>query len=192
MKKLIIVIALLPLISFSQNKILDREFFAYSNKGLEPATLIVKNESLSKQELYTKALEWIDTANTSINGCTIKILSKTPNERITIKGKLPFYLCEITKNLKFKCFNTKFSVELVFFDGGYTISPKDLKFEANNNTLWLPIKLNKISKTIYKPDGTIRESFVHFPNTISTLFNVIDISLYSYMINNETLKIEMY
>ncbi len=193
MKKLFIVaLFLLPLPGLTQDKILDRELFTYSNKGLEPAALTVKNDSLTKEELYAKAMAWIDIANTSINDCTIKLVSNSPDERITIRGKIAFYLCEVTKAQKFKCFNTKFTTDLLFFDGGYRIIPKSLKYEANNNTLWLPIKLNKKSKTIYKSDGTIRKSFIYFSSTIQTLFNVIDISLYSYMVNNETLKIEMY
>jgi hypothetical protein len=193
MKKLIIfALLVLPLLGLTQNKILNRELFTYSNKGLEPSSLNVFTDSMTKEDLYAKARAWIDIANASINGCTLKILSKTPNEGLIIRGKLPYYLCEVTKALKFKCFNTKFTIDLLFFDGGYTISPTSLKYEANNNTLWLPIQIHKRSKTIYKSDGTVRKSFIHFPSTIKTLFNVIDISLYSYIINNETLKIEMY
>jgi len=193
MKKLLfIAVILIPLLSGTQNKILDREFFDFSNKGLKPNVVTVYNVSLSKEELYARAMLWIDAANTSIDGCTIKLVSKETNQRITIRGQLSYYLCEITKALKFRCFNTRFTMELLFIDGGYSIQPISLKYEANNNTLWLPIKLDKKSKTIYKSDGTVRPSFISFPSTIKTLFNALDISLYSYLINNEILKIQMY
>jgi hypothetical protein len=193
MKRLILVaVLLLPLLGSTQNKILDREFFEFSNRGLAPSEITVYKDSLSKEELYTKALAWIDVANESIKDCTIKLVSSKPNDFITIRGELPFYLCEVKKDLKFRCFNTRFTVDLIFFDGSYIVRPKTLKFEANNNTLWLKIKLDKKSKTIYKSDGSIRPTFITFPSSIKMIFNIIDISLFSYLINDEPLRIEMY
>ncbi len=193
MKTLVsILLVLLPLTSHTQNKILGREVFEFSNKGLEPTSVTVAIDSLTKVELYDKVITWVEVANRTISDSDIKLISSEPNQQITIRGKLPFYLCEMTKALKFRCFNTKYTVDIIVFEGGYRITPSSLKYEANNNTLWMTIKLNKRSNTIYKSNGDVRPSFIYFPSTIETIFNVIDISLYHYIKTNEELTIEMF
>ena len=176
MRTILILFLLFPFIVTPQDKILDRELFEFTNDGLKPLSLKVEVDGVSSEELYFKAIKWLEETDNSIKDCTIKLKSNTKNEKITISGHLDFYLCEFTKKIKFKCYDTRFTIDLLFSDGSYSINPKSLKYEANNKTLCLPIKLNKKSKTIYKSDGTVRRSFIYFPSTIKTIFNVIDIS----------------
>jgi hypothetical protein len=163
-----------------------KEFTISKAQGLTDF-IVVTCEGKTKEELYKKAIEWI---NKNYNKPSEVIKAQVENDYIRFQG-ISAEEIYCSNNIVKVCSNIKYDIEISFKDGKYKFAV--LGLENNGKDLrgiphWS--ELNFINSwTHFKKDGEVRKMYQDAINNISGYFNNLSKSLYDYVYNlNETAK----
>lgn len=161
-----------------------KEKFEFTKSGFTEF-IVTKVENKSKEELYKKTVEWI---NTTYKNPTSVIKGQIKNEYIRIEGASNSLICiNVLGGKNYK--NAKYQIEFSFKDGRYKLEVIEIKayWESTQYTTggWQNIEL-KDMKGYYKKKGKIRSSFKHYPILIPDYFNALNVSLKNFM-NSKTI-----
>lgn len=170
MKKIILIL----LIGFSG--LAQEDKFTFSKKGFTDF-VVVNCEGKTKEELYKKTLDWI---NTIYNTPKEVIKGQIENEYIRIEGA--------EKSLGVNYQPAKYMIEISFKDGKY-------KFDVLNISQFIPgyqyipstwkeFYINNTSG-YYKKNGEIRNGYKYYSIAIPDYFNKLNKNLNDFIFSNE-------
>jgi hypothetical protein len=175
MKKITLTLILLcSILSHSQDK------FTYEENGLTDY-VIIKNDSLSQSELYSKTIDWIK--DTYENPDEV-IKTKFKNEKIRLSGlKIGAFVSSIWGVTHYS--NGKYSVEISFKEGRLKFDPIWLKEQSNYGYYDVDIDSNT---WIFKKNGKAQQVYKKYPENITSLFNDLTLSLNDYLLKKSNIK----
>lgn len=184
MKKLIPLIVLFSTSLFAQTTLPTK--FEVTKEGFTDFT-VINVEGKSKEEIYTKTLEWI---NKTYNTPKEVIKAEIVNDYIRFEGikKSLFYYSD---------FLTPFFQDVRYM---IEVSVKDNKFKFDIISLevystpsqysrggWYLIMSNNVTSNFYKNDGTLRNVYKEI-NRVPDYFNSLQDSLKEYILNGQQKK----
>lgn len=182
MKKVLLLALLMSLNSYSQ------ELFKVSEKGFTDY-IVVKIDSLSKQDLFNKSINWIkETYNTPSE----VIKSTIDNDKVIFEGvkKNGTFL----KSLGMKVFlDFKYRIEISFKDGKYKFDPTSLQMYSSPNQYsaggWANWNLDGTYYAVRKKNGKVKKMLRYYTQDIENCFNMLLLSHKSYLIKQEMKKV---
>lgn len=176
MKKIkLLFLLLITLNSYSQQS----EEFKFTKDGLTDF-IVNKVENKSKNDLFKKTIEWI---NTTYKNPSEVIKGQIKNEYIRFEGSSNSLICINILGGK-NCKSSKYQVEVSFKDGRYKFEIIEISayWESSQYSSggWQNIEL-KNPKRYYRKNGKIRSTFKHYPKLIPLYFNALNLSLKNFM-----------
>ena len=143
------------------------------------APIIVQADSLKANQLYAKALNWVQDTYKNPD----KVLkSKIENESIRIDGYAQdawFYKTFVGTMF----YNIDYTIEISFKDGKYKFEYRIGQFYANGGQ-----KALFDYSTFYKKDGTIRSVYSDAPASLEASMNALSQSFYNYVTGKTSAK----
>ena len=149
-----------------------QEKFIYNQTGLNPKYLVVEIDSLSKNELFKKSINWIKETYKNPD----KVIKTTiDNEKVRFEG---FKSNDICINNGMICYDVLYTIEVAFKDNKYKFTPISLEFGVGSMT---PIDLADGNSLFYNKKGYLKKMYKTVPNSIDNLFNELNKSLEKYL-----------
>tara|TARA_B100001093_G_C26676047_1_gene948338 strand:- start:373 stop:912 length:540 start_codon:yes stop_codon:yes gene_type:complete len=145
--------------------------------SVEP--IIVKTDSLTKPEIYKKALNWVQETYKNPD----KVLkANIENEKIRIDGFASNAWWYKSMGIK-NSYNMEYSVEIAFKDGRY-------RFEYNIGQFYIDggQKVLYGYKTFFKKNGEVRKSYKDAVPSLEQTMNDLSLSFYNYVTGKTTKK----
>lgn len=174
MKKTIIITALLFGFYTNAQEIPQLKL---TPSGVE--AIVVQTDSLKANELYSKALNWVQTTYKNPD----KVLkSKIENESIRIDGFAEnAWMYKTFVMTMF--YNMDYTVEISFKDGKYRFEYRIGQFYGDNGQ-----RILFDYSTFYKKDGTIRSVYADAPPSLEKTMNELSQSFYNYVTGKTSAK----
>lgn len=164
----------------SQNGQPATEFVITKDAGLTDF-VVVNCEGKTKEELYKKAMEWI---NKTYNKPSEVIKAQVENDYIRFQGVSKDKYC--WTNLMSFCNDIRYEVEVSFKDGKYKFAVLGLEnyhvTGASGIRRWDKVDY-KDSWTHFKKDGEVRKMYADNITQIAGYFNDLSKDLYDYIYN---------
>lgn len=160
----------------------DKEF-KFTKDGFTDF-VVTDVEGKSQQELYKKALDWIQVAYKNPKEV---IKAQIENDYVRIEGFKANMLC--TKLLGISnCEDVRYQIEISFKDGKYKFDvikvesyQKGTKYN-NFSSGWRDFPISgDIGNTYFKKDGTQKSIFKSYPESFETTFNDLNSSLKEFL-----------
>ncbi|GAA3634566.1 hypothetical protein [Flavivirga jejuensis] len=210
MKKIILFTIIL--ISSFSNAQSDKEVyskntkFVYGAEGMEPKDFTVDIKGKNKEDLLSKAKEWLNEKYKNLetkNGKTDKTVGIDTiyeieetnkdggadeagkgknNIKLRFKGYTSNAIC-FGEKPDYGCEDVEYVIELRFKDGEYRFKPVKLTYKAASNKKKQKIELDK--NKFYSSDGKIVNGYGKVPSQIETLFNGLNKSILNYLTNKK-------
>lgn len=143
--------------------------------------VVVNLDSLKKQELFDKTINWIkETYNTPDK----VIKAKIDNDKIIFQGvQSPGIKSKVLFTTVF--YDLRYRIEISFKDGKYKFDPVQLELYSEpskySNGGWADYNLNGLHQSLYKKNGKLRKVFKSFPEGIENCFNRLLLSHQLYL-----------
>jgi len=145
--------------------------------SVEP--IIVKTDSLTKSEIYKKALNWVQEAYKNPD----KVLkANIANEKIRIDGFASNAWWYKSMGIK-QSYNMEYTVEIGFKDGRYRFEYTIGQFYIDGGQ-----KVLYGYKTFFKKSGEIRKSYKDAVPSLEQTMNDLSLSFYNYVTGKTTEK----
>jgi hypothetical protein len=153
-----------------------QEKFNYNTEGLTPKYLVVEVDSVSKSELYKRAINWIkenyenpdEVIKTSIDDKMIRFTGVQLQGfyRTTLVGKAYHHV--------------RYTISISFKEGRYKLEPISIEDKYEDGGYWLEVDLNN-SKKYFRKNGKARGEYKFYPLLIGKLLNDMNQSIYEYL-----------
>ena len=177
--------AILFLSLFTSATLLAQEKFAYGMwNGLTPKYSVVEIDSISKSDLYKKAINWIK--ETYKNPDEV-IKTTIDNDKIRFEGYQSQLICMKTMGMN-NCYNALYTIEVSFKENKYKFTPVSLSYRvppsqyAAAATVDVPFD----DGSIWYKKETIRKMYATIPEAISNHFNRLNEDLKNYILSSTT------
>lgn len=162
----------------------DLEEFIFADKKFSDFT-IVKIDSLSKNELYFRTLNWIKE---SYKNPDEVIKMSIENEKIRINGFKDNFICIKALGLN-TCYYGVYTIEISFKDGRYKFDPSYLEYRIPPSQYSVgtnvTFHLDDMS-SLYNEKGNIRNMYKQIPAILEDTFNELNYSLLNYIVKYKT------
>lgn len=170
----------------TQNGEPTTKFTITKDKGLSEF-IVVNCEGKTKEELYKKAVEWI---NKTYNKPSEVIKAQVENDYIRFQG-VSAEQVYCSNNMVKVCSNIRYNIEISFKDGKYKFAVLGLEKntpDLNGNRNFS--ELNFVNSwTHFKKDGEVRNMYKDAIIQVAGYFDNLSKNLYDYVYNkNETAK----
>ena len=145
--------------------------------------VVVKIDSLNKEKLFKRTLNWIKETYKNPN----EVIKMTiENEKIRINGYKENLYCYDTF-LGGSCYYGTYSIEISFKDGRYRFDPTYLEYRIpadkyNPAGLNVPVELTQFDY-MYNNDGELRKLYKFMPAILEDTFNDLNLNLYKYILS---------
>ena len=175
MKKLLFLASILSL-----NLIFSQEKFTYNEDGLTPKYIVTEKEKMTKDEFYTKSLNWIK--ETYKNPDKV-IKTKIENEKIRIEGVEMDLLCRSALGSS-SCYNTTYTIELEFRDGKSKFTPTNMTYRIPagqyNSEMIMSIDFAS-GDEFYKRNGKLKNVTKSIPEQVETHLSLLYTNYLNYL-----------
>ncbi|WP_417619839.1 DUF4468 domain-containing protein [Oceanihabitans sediminis] len=164
-----------------------QENFIYNQKGLTPNYLVVEIDSLNKEQLFQKSINWIketyknpdEVIKTTIN-----------NEKVRFEGFESNLICVNSLGIHY-CYYALYTIEIEFKDNKYKFTPLNLEYRVPASE-YTPGGMKTINfsdgSAYYNKKGKLRRMYKSIPTTVEALFNDLNKSLSNYLISEQLSK----
>ena len=150
--------------------------------------VIVKIDSLKKEELYKRTLNWIKETYKNPDA-VIKMTIE--NEKIRISGYKEDLICTNYRFLgtdNLNCYYGTYNIEISFKDGKYKFDPTYLEYRLPSSGgisgMTVPMELTDFSN-YYNEKGELRKQYEYIPSSLEDIFNGLSIDLYDYILKKK-------
>lgn len=167
---------LLALITFNVS---GQNTFTYNKDGLTDY-VVVKTDSISKDELFKKSINWIKETYKNPD----EVLKTTiDNDKIRFEGAEENLICLKSLGMK-TCYTGTYTIEILFKDGRYKFNPISLTY-YHPASQYSSGGIVDISLTdgswMYRRNGKPRSMYKEIPEAVSNLFNSLCNNLNKYL-----------
>jgi len=162
-------------LTFGQDK------FIYDQEGLSPKYVVVEMDSLKKNELFTKTINWIK--ETYRNPDEV-ILTTIDNEKVRFEGFKDNLICVNSLGMV-SCYNGLYTIEIEFKNNKYKFTPLSIEYRvpASQYSTGGRVSINFNDGTVYyNKKGKLRKVYITIPTSIETLFNELNSNLSNYLL----------
>ena len=177
MRTLIFTIAVLTsLSSFAQ--------FTYDERGLTPKFTVNDVPEKTQKELYQKSLNWIKETYKNPE----KVIKATIEyEKIRWEGVALDAMCHSALGMTY-CYNTTYTIELVFKDGKFKFNPIAISYRIPGNQ-YAPSTTERIDFTTgqyyYNRKGKLKSRTATIPASVELLLNNLNNRLIDYITKDD-------
>lgn len=159
---------------FTLNVFAQNEKFIFNKDGLSEY-VVVKVDSISENELYSKTLNWVKETYSKPE----QVIDATiENESIRFTGRSNFFRIYNAFG-DFKDYPVKYTIKISFKDGRYKFEVLSMTVEHES------VNYSDIPSKIYKKNGELLKWYKDTPQKIEDFFNQLNNSLKGYIINKE-------
>lgn len=184
MKKLLLLTAIL-----CSNLILAQENFSYNEEGLTPEYIVLEKESMTQEQLYTKAINWIK--ETYKNPDKV-IKAQIENEKVRFEGVEMDLICRSALGTS-HCFNATYTIEIEFREGKSKFTPTNLTYRiprSQYNAEMIEDVSFLSGEKYYKRNGKLKGVTKSLPEAVEKHFSTLYSSYYNYINESSSEKEE--
>lgn len=166
---------------------LAQDQFVYDQTGLNPKYIVVEIDSMNKDELFSKTINWIK--ETYKNPDEV-IKTTIDNEKVRFEGFKDNLICVNSLGMIY-CYNSFYTIEIEFKDSKFKFTPLNLEYRVPasqyNKSMMIPINFNDGSD-YYNKKNNLKKMNETIPTSISGLFNELNDDLKRYLVTTQQKK----